>query len=152
MTNDGGTARPTGRNRMETQAMPLWRKPWATGAAAGLALGLVILVVGFSRVAESTVGAGPLEYLAAVPPFISSAFRGLPNPALLVLFAVWWSALGALLGHCLSKGRRGQAVAAALAVVVAAGHVHALKAIRADLNAALEPFGLPFTGGNRPGK
>jgi len=108
------------------------------------------MVAGFSRVAMDTVAAGPLEYLAAIPPVIPSAVRGLPDPALLVLFAVWWPALGALLGHCLGKGWRGQAAAAAVVVLVAAGHVRAVGAIHADLKAALDVFGWPFAGEIRP--
>jgi len=119
------------------------------GGLTGLAIAIGLVAIGLSGIAR---GVPALEYVMAILPLLVPALRGLPDAGLVVVYVVWWFAVGAAIGACLGKGKAGRSVAAIAIVVLAVGHVQALAMIHHDLERLAEIFGKLLTGEYTLGK
>ena len=85
-------------------------KPWGKGAFCGFILAVVIMVVSIFDLSEGTPLQSAILFLGTLPIFIimklGSEIEVFEFFIAFVLFG-YWIILGAFIGWCLSKGKRG---------------------------------------------
>lgn len=124
------------------------RKSVVSGGVAGIIIALITVIFArLNAVWGNGMARGIINFVAAVPTFISAAKLKLPQAFQNIFFFVYWALAGAIIGWFLC-GKRAAFKAAAIIFVVAVIILHRIVQInlQQELGGALQALGEIFGG------